>query len=108
MTNLLGSLLKQYEASCSRFQATESDIRNIMAERILRGAQIVLDRPLTADEKRDFINDPQKVQMIYQDKLTVGASEKLKNCIRDIDDRHKDIMRLEKVFLNKLEHKPST
>ena len=64
---------------------------------MLREAEIVLDRKLSPEEQKDIIDHPEQVQKYYQDKLTSGASIKLQNAIADLEDRHKDIVRLEKV-----------
>jgi t-SNARE complex subunit (syntaxin) len=96
----MGSLIKQYESTCSRYQAVEGDIRKQMADSITRSAQIALNRELTSEEKKEFINDPNKVQQIYQNQLTAGASQRLINLVSDLDERHKDILKLERVKIN--------
>jgi t-SNARE complex subunit (syntaxin) len=93
----MGSLIKQYESTCSRYQAVEGDIRKQMEDSITRSARIALNRELTSEEKKEFINDPNKVQQIYQNQLTAGASQKLVNLVSDLDERHKDILKLERV-----------
>ncbi len=96
----MGSLIKQYESTCSRYQAVEGDIRRQMEDSITRSAQIALNRELTSEEKKEFINDPNKVQQIYQNQLTAGASQRLINLVSDLDERHKDILKLERVKIN--------
>lgn len=97
MKNLLGSLIKQYENACSSYQSIQGDIRKLMADSITRSAARVLHREPTPDEKREFISNPEKLQQIYQNQLTAGASNKLVNCVSDLNERHLDIVRLERV-----------
>jgi len=75
-----------------------------MQTRTIRDAEIILNRKLDSTEKENILLDPSQVQRFYENKLTVGASIKLQNAVSDIEERHKDIVKLEKVkkilFLN--------
>jgi hypothetical protein len=75
-----------------------------MQTRTIRDAEIILNRKLDSSEKENILLDPSQVQRFYENKLTVGASIKLQNAVSDIEERHKDIVKLEKVkkilFLN--------
>lgn len=103
-SNLFGSLLKQYETACSKFQTTESDIKTIMQTRVIRDAEIIMARKLEPAEKEQVLLDPGLVQKFYEDKLTTGAHIKLQNAVSDLEERHKDLQKLERVnyllFLN--------
>ncbi len=70
-----------------------------MQEKIIRGAHIIMGKPLSNEEKEMVLNDPGMVQKFYEDKLKVGAHVSLQNAVSDIEDRHKDIQKLEKVYL---------
>lgn len=90
-------MIKQYEDACVKFQNVESEIKNIMQTRIIRDAEIIMNRKLEENEKADFLNNPQQVHKLYEDKLTGAAHIKLRNAVADIEERHKDIMNLERV-----------
>lgn len=68
-----------------------------MQTRTIRDAEIILNRKLDSSEKENILLDPSQVQRFYENKLTVGASIKLQNAVSDIEERHKDIVKLEKV-----------
>jgi t-SNARE complex subunit (syntaxin) len=69
-----------------------------MQEKIVRSAEIVLGKRLDADEKEQVLMDPGQVQKIYEDKLKAGAHVQLQNAVADIEERHRDIQKLEKVI----------
>jgi hypothetical protein len=68
-----------------------------MQTRIIRDAEIILSKKLDSSQKEEILQDPSIVQRYYEDKLTAGASIKLQNALHDIEERHKDLVRLEKV-----------
>lgn len=93
-----------------KFQNIESEIKNIMQTRIIRDAEIILNRDLEEEERMEFLNNPSQVQKLYENKLTGAAHIKLKNAVADIEERHKDIVKLEKVkhsLIYTLVHKSS-
>jgi hypothetical protein len=95
--NLYGSLIKQFEESATKFQTVQSEIKTMMQTRVVRDAEIILNRRLDAGEREEILNDPGQVQRFYENKLTQAGHIKLQNAVSDIEDRHKDIMKLERV-----------
>ena len=77
----------------------ENEIKTIFQTRTIRDAEIILARRLEPGERENILLDPTQVQRFYENKLTVGASVKLQNAVSDLEDRHKDIVKLEKVFI---------
>jgi len=69
----------------------------LIQDKILRAAHVVLGKPLSDVEKENVLNDPSLVQKFYEDKIKVGAHITLQNTVADIEDRHKDLQKLEKV-----------
>lgn len=69
-----------------------------MQNRIIRDAEIVLNRKLNPTEQKDLLNDPEQVQQFYENKLTGAGHIRLQNAVADIEDRHKDIIKLERVY----------
>jgi len=94
--NLSGSLIKQYEQACSKFQNVENEIKQIMQTRVVRDAEIILNRKLEAGEREEILNDPEQVQKIYESRLTGAGHIKLQNVVADIEERHKDLIVLER------------
>ena len=77
-----------------------------MQEKILRDAEIILNRKIDPSERQMILEDQfvyyqiiQYVQKILSDKLTGTGHIKLQNVVNDIEDRYKDIIKLENVFI---------
>jgi hypothetical protein len=68
-----------------------------MQTRVIRDAEIILNRRLDPNEKEEILLDPSQVQKYYESKLTGAAHIKLQNAVSDIEERHKDIQKLERV-----------
>ncbi len=96
ISNLHGSLIKNFSDTVSDYQAVQSDIINVKQEKTLRNAELVIGRKLDENEKEKVISDPNVVQEIFKSKLTEGGSTKFLNDLADIEDRHNDIVKLEK------------
>ena len=97
--NLFGAMLKKYQNTCMRFQNEESEIKNIIQTKLVRAAEIAVNQELTDEQKKEVIENPQMIQQMYENKLTGAAHIKLKNAVKDLEDRHKDIKNLEKSIL---------
>ena len=97
--NLFGSMLKKYQNTCMRFQREESDIKKIIETKLVRAAEIAVNDELTEEQKKQVIENPQMIQQMYENKLTGAAHIKLQNAVRDLEERHKDIQKLEKSIL---------
>lgn len=95
--NMHGSLIRQLQNAVSDFQAIEMSIKKINQEMIIRGAEIAMSRKLTEKEISNVIDDPTSVQAMIQEKINSKAHANLLNAVRDIEDRHNDIVKLEKV-----------
>ena len=92
-------MVNKYKNTCMRFQKEENDIKNIIETKLIRAAEIVINQELTEEEKQKVIEDPQIIQVMYQNKLTGKAHIQLINYVRDIEERHKDIKKLENSIL---------
>ena len=58
-----------------------------------------MGQELDEEERKQVIENPQMVVQIYENKLGQEAHEKLKNAVKDLEERHQDIKRLEKSVL---------
>lgn len=65
-------------------------------ESILRTAKINLNRDLTEEESQQIIENPALMQEMMKSKLLSGAHQNLKNALYDIEERHKDLLNLER------------
>jgi syntaxin 1B/2/3 len=97
--NLFGSMLKKYQNTCMRFQREESDIKNLIETKLVRAAEIAVNQELTEEQRKEVIENPQMIQQMYENKLTGAAHIKLQNVVRDLEERHRDIKKLEKSIL---------
>ena len=97
--NLFGSMLKKYQNTCMRFQREESDIKNIIETKLVRAAEIAVNEELNEQQRKEVIENPQMIQQMYENKLTGAAHIKLQNAVRDLEERHRDIKKLEKSIL---------
>ena len=92
--NLFNSMLQKYKNVCLRFSKAESDIKNIIETKLVRAAEIAVNQELTEEQKRIVIENPQMIQQMYENKLTGAAHIKLQNAVRDLEERHRDIKKL--------------
>ena len=97
--NLFGSMLKKYQNTCMRFQREEADIKNLIETKLVRAAEIAVNQELTEEQRKEVIENPQMIQQMYENKLTGAAHIKLQNAVRDLEERHRDIKKLEKSIL---------
>ena len=97
--NLFGSMLKKYQNTCMRFQREESDIKNLIETKLVRAAEIAVNQELTEEQRKEVIENPQMIQQMYENKLTGAAHIKLQNAVKDLEERHRDIKKLEKSIL---------
>ena len=97
--NLFIAMANKYKDTCMRFQKEENDIKNIIETKLVRAAEIVINQELTEEEKQKVIEEPQMIQVLYENKLQGKAHTQLINAVRDLEDRHKDIKKLERSIL---------
>ena len=97
--NLFDAMIKKYQKEIQKFQSEESEMKQIKETKLIRDAEIGLGRNLTEKEKEKIIEDPKMIQQIYEDKLKSKAHIKLQNAVRDLEERHRDIKKLEKSII---------
>lgn len=96
--NLSGAYIKNFEVALSSSQSVESDVKNNLQKKLLRGVSIILGREPDDDEKRDYLQNPEKVQELMENKITQGRAHiTLQNKVKDLELRHKEILQLENV-----------
>ena len=97
--NLFNSMIQKYKNISLKFSKEESDIKNIIETKLIRAAEIAVNQELNEEQRKIVIENPQMIQQMYENKLTGAAHIKLQNAVRDLEERHKDIQKLEKSIL---------
>lgn len=94
--NLYASSIKNLQDKILAFQEIQNNIMISKKENIIRAAKINLNRDLTEEESRQIIENPNLMQEMLKSKLLSGAHQNLKNALYDIEERHKDLLNLER------------
>ena len=97
--NLFDAMIKKYHNVIQKFQSEESEMKQIKETRLIRDAEIGLGQDLTEKEKENIIEDPKMIQQIYENKLKGKPHNILQNAVRDLQERHEDIKKLEKSII---------
>ena len=93
--NLHGATVKNFQNVMLEFQSLESELKSINQNMIIRSAEIVSGKKLTDEEKQNILMNPEMAQKMIQDKLSGQAHTKLQNAVRDLEERHAEIRKLE-------------
>lgn len=97
INNLNGTYLNNFKEALSYSQNIENDIKTAIQKKILRSAEEILGKELDDDQKKEFLENPERLQQLYENRLTHGlAHVKLRNMVSDLENRHKEILNLEK------------
>ena len=97
--NLFNAMIIKYREVILKFQKEENEIREIKETKIIRQAEIGVGGDLTQEEKKQVIEDPKMIQLIYEARLKQKAPPQLINAVRDLEERHNDIKKLEKSII---------
>ncbi|EGR27272.1 snare domain protein [Ichthyophthirius multifiliis] len=84
--------VKQILEEC---QNSQLDYKNNLKSKTTRQTKY-LDANLTEQQLNDICEDPEKVTQLFQQKLFNAPSIQLQNAVSDIQDKFKDILKLEK------------
>ena len=97
--NLHGATVKNFQDIMLEFQSLESDLKSTNEGMIIRSAEIVINRQLTREEKKNIIESPEIAQKLIEEKLSGQAHSKLQNALQDLQERHDEIKKLEASIL---------
>ena len=97
--NLHGATVKNFQDIMLEFQSLESDLKSTNEGMIIRSAEIVINRQLTREEKKNIIESPEIAQKLIEEKLSGQAHSKLQNALQDLQERHDEIRKLEASIL---------
>ena len=93
--NLHGSTVKNFQDTMIQFQSLEAELKSINERMIIRSAEIATGKQFTDEEKKEIVMNPEMAQKMIQDKLSGQAHSKLQNAVRDLEERHAEIKKLE-------------
>ena len=93
--NLHGSTVKNFKNAMIQFQTVESELKSINENMIIRSAEFASGKKFTDEEKKEIVMNPEMAQKMIQDKLSGQAHTKLQNAVRDLEERHAEIRKLE-------------
>ena len=97
--NLHGATVKNFQDIMIQFQSLESELKSINENMIIRSAEIASGNKLSNEEKKNIIMNPEMAQKMIQEKLSGQAHTKLQNAVRDLEERHAEIRKLEKSIM---------
>jgi len=97
--NLHGSTVQNFHNVMLEFQSLEGELKSINENMILRTAEIALSKKLSPEEKVNIIQNPEMAQKMIQEKLSGKAHIKLQNAVKDLEDRHAEIRKLEQSIM---------
>lgn len=93
--NLFDAFIKKYQRTINRFKKIESYIKSDKETKLIREAEIAINHELNEEERKNLIRNPDVLIEIYENKLRGKAPVRLKNALRNLEERHKDILKLE-------------
>ncbi len=76
----------------------------MIQNRVIRDAELVLNRKLEDNEKKEYLENPELVQEQMKNSLTGAAPLQLRNAYNDIAERSRDLQKLEQVNFIDLEY----
>ena len=97
--NLHGSTVKNFQDVMLEFQSLESELKSTNENMILRSAELALGKNLSPEEKVNIIQNPEMAQKMVQEKLSGKAHIQLQNAVKDLEDRHAEIRKLEQSIM---------
>ena len=92
---IYSALMIRFREVLREFQESQLDYKNATQEKIRR--QIAIVKP-NADESEinELVNDPDATSKLLNEQITGTAHAKIRNAVNDIDQKYKDILKLEK------------
>lgn len=94
--NLYSAALKKFEKAGNLFQTEQTSIQDFLKIGLLRDAEIAMNKKLSPEEQKQFLDNPDMIQEIKESKLSGKAHTQLSNKVSDLSDRHTEILNLEK------------
>lgn len=95
MVGIYSALMIKFRSILREFQEVQLDYKNATQEKIRRELEIV--KP-DADESEinELVKDPDATSKLLSEQIIGTAHAKIRNAVEDIDQKYKDILKLEK------------
>lgn len=94
--NFYLSLTNDLAKTLEQERIAEDSFKKCAKEKIARQVLLV-DNNLTANEVDHYVNNPLEAEQMLQQRVYGMASQDLRNAVTDIQDKFRDIQRLERV-----------
>jgi len=88
------SLSNKFSDMLKESQAVQLEYKSAVKEKLARQAKIY-DNTLSPDELEDIVNDPEGMAKLISSKMVGGANTRIQNAVSDLQDKYKDILKLE-------------
>ena len=92
--NFYLNLSKEVSEVLLKQQKFEEEYKNTVKDKVTRQVKLI-DRNMSEEEVETYINDPDAASKMLQKKIYGDASVQIKNTVSDIQDKLRDIQRLE-------------
>lgn len=92
--NFYLNLNKEVKDMLQKQQNFEEEYKNTVKDKVTRQVRLI-DREIDEEQLQEYIENPQLAQDMLQKKIMGQASITLKNTVSDIQDKFRDIQKLE-------------
>lgn len=94
--NFYLSLTSELSKTLEQERIQEDSFKKCVKEKVARQV-LLIDENLTQDQVDHYVNNPQEAEQMLQKRIYGMASVNLRNAVNDIQDKFRDIQRLERV-----------
>lgn len=92
---IYSAMMVKFRIILREFQESQLEYKNATQDKIRR--QIAIVKPQAdEDEIEELVNDPDATSRMLNEQITGTAHAKIRNAVDDIDQKYKDILKLEK------------
>lgn len=92
--NFYLNLNKEVKDTLQKQQNFEEEYKNTVKDKVTRQVRLI-DRDIDEEQLKEYVENPQLAQEMLQKKIYGQASITLKNTVSDIQDKFRDIQKLE-------------
>jgi len=89
------SLSNKFSEVLKESQSVQLEYKAAVKEKLTRQAKIY-DNALSPEELEEIVNDPEGMAKLISSKMIQGVNNKMQNAVSDIQDKYRDIIKLEK------------
>jgi len=97
--NLFYAMIKKYENVINIYQNIVCNIKSDKEKRLNREVEVFVGHDLNEEERQILIKNPNYLQDMYKDQLTRQTDVDLQNAVRYLEERYRDIVKLEKSIM---------